>query len=45
MLWERIKKRLHSRREEEQGKKVLKVMGVIALILVFLMFMLYSYWT
>lgn len=34
----------HSRREEEQGKKVLKVMGVIALILVFLMFVLYSYW-
>lgn len=38
------KKLTHSRKEEEQGKKVLKVMGVIVLILVFLMFVLYSYW-
>lgn len=38
------KKLTHSRKEEEQGKKVLKVMGGIALILVFLMFVLYSYW-
>lgn len=38
------KKALHSRKEEQQAKNVLKIMGVIALILVFLMFVVYSYW-
>lgn len=38
------KKALHSHKEEQQAKNVLKIMGVIALILVFLMFVVYSYW-
>lgn len=37
------KKVMHSRKEEEQAKKVLLIIGIAALILVFAMFVGYSF--
>lgn len=37
------KKVMHSRKEEQQAKRVLLIIGVSALVLVFLMFIGYSF--
>lgn len=37
------KKVMHSRKEEQQAKRVLLIIGVSALVLVFLMFIAYSF--
>lgn len=34
----------HTRKEEEQGKKILIGIGVVAVVLVIAMFVLYSFW-
>ncbi|WP_255419894.1 MULTISPECIES: hypothetical protein [Bacteroides] len=38
------KKVMHSRKEEQQAKKVLLIIGVTALVLVVGMLILYSFW-
>ena len=38
------KKVMHSRKEEQQAKKVLMIIGVTALVLVVGMLILYSFW-
>ena len=38
------KKVMHSRKEEQQARRVLMTMGVIAIVLVIAMFVAYSYW-
>lgn len=38
------KKLIHSRKEEQQAKKVLITIGVVAIVLVIAMFVAYSYW-
>lgn len=35
---------MHTRREEEQGKRVIRTMAVIAIILVILMLVAYTVW-
>lgn len=39
------KKALHSKKEEEQAKRVMITIGIVAIVLVVGLFVLYSFWS